>query len=564
MSRWASFVVLTVAALVLFAVGWMIPAHLRATNAAVLAQAGKDTPSLADHGAVLIDTARIGPARMLLDAGESRRFPGLQPLAQSIRTSSGDASLLTWGEAAPPFASAFRIEPAGATNRPFTDLVLRSGNREKLLEFIAHSPLPAVRELRLTRQITNTYTFSPSSSASGQAFDTAIAICGALMSENKLTPDMANSVVTLARGANQAGKSARFEQLLLDFMSLGQRMDWGTLSAFVEHMDDAETLRVSAALARGAGRDLPVLFAGVELSGRPADVCKFLTKFGQTGLPDLGASLRYGVGGIRTLLERNERLYQGKVNSTLARFVPFGTFAALELNAHWVALGLKWILYLGAGFLLALAVHFALPAVVPLERPLQVRGFHVAREVLFGLGFLVAVLLLSEPYLSQDTQRVDFPFRVRLPVVQANNVVSSLKNANLTSFMQQMSLLTLLLFFVLQALIYTACLFKLAEIRRQNVGPRMKLKLLENEDHLFDAGLYLGFVGTIISLILVSLGVIRPSLMAAYSSTSFGIIFVSIFKIFHLRPTRRRLLLEADALQGEATAVAAGTFATQS
>ena len=34
--------------------------------------------------------------------------------------------------------------------------------------------------------------------------------------------------------------------------------------------------------------------------------------------------------------------------------------------------------------------------------------------------------------------------------------------------------------------------------------------------------------------------------MAAYSSTSFGIIFVSIFKIFNLRPVRRRLLLQAE------------------
>jgi hypothetical protein len=112
--------------------------------------------------------------------------------------------------------------------------------------------------------------------------------------------------------------------------------------------------------------------------------------------------------------------------------------------------------------------------------------------------------------------------------------------------MEPKSLLTLLLFFVLQALIYTACLVKLAEIRRQRVPARMKLKLLENEDHLFDAGLYVGFAGTIISLIMVSMGVIKPSLMAAYSSTSFGIIFVSIFKIFHLRPERRRLLLTAE------------------
>jgi hypothetical protein len=104
---------------------------------------------------------------------------------------------------------------------------------------------------------------------------------------------------------------------------------------------------------------------------------------------------------------------------------------------------------------------------------------------------------------------------------------------------------------------------KLAEIRRQNVPARVKLKLLENEDHLFDAGLYLGFAGTIVSLILVSLGVIQPSLMAAYSSTSFGIIFVSVFKIFNLRPLRRHLLMEVETTPEQPLAPAvAPRFAT--
>jgi hypothetical protein len=114
--------------------------------------------------------------------------------------------------------------------------------------------------------------------------------------------------------------------------------------------------------------------------------------------------------------------------------------------------------------------------------------------------------------------------------------------------MNTVSLLTMLTFFVLQGVLYLACLLKLAEIDRQRVPARMKVKLLENEDHLFDAGLYLGFVGTIISFMLASLRVVQfPSLMTAYSSTSFGIIFVSIFKILHLRPMRRRYLLEAEA-----------------
>ena len=112
----------------------------------------------------------------------------------------------------------------------------------------------------------------------------------------------------------------------------------------------------------------------------------------------------------------------------------------------------------------------------------------------------------------------------------------------------------MLLFFVIQGLLYIACVVKLAEIRRQRVPPRMKLKLLENEDHLFDAGLYLGFLGTIVSFILYSLVHAQQfSLMVAYSSTSFGIVFVSFFKIFHLRPARRKLLLEAELEESQLT-----------
>jgi hypothetical protein len=119
----------------------------------------------------------------------------------------------------------------------------------------------------------------------------------------------------------------------------------------------------------------------------------------------------------------------------------------------------------------------------------------------------------------------------------------------------------MLLFFVLQALLYVACLVKLAEIRRQRVGPRVKIKLLENEEHLFDGGLYLGFLGTIVSFIVYSVYAKHQfSLMVAYSSTSFGILFVSFFKIFHLRPVRRKLLLEAEAELPTTAAPAAAPY----
>jgi hypothetical protein len=75
----------------------------------------------------------------------------------------------------------------------------------------------------------------------------------------------------------------------------------------------------------------------------------------------------------------------------------------------------------------------------------------------------------------------------------------------------------------------------------------MKLKLMENEENLFDAGLYLGLFGTGASLILLTIGWIKPGLVSAYSSTLFDILFVAILKIFHVRPYKRRLILESAA-----------------
>jgi len=418
-----------------------------------------------------------------------------------------------------------------------------------VLALLQASPNPLVQELLRFRLQTNTVLFSPSPSASGQALDAALSICGLLVNSGHFTASLSNALDSLAAGANRGGDSQPFEEILMSVLSLGQRLNYGQLEVFLAHIQSPETLRLLANLARNAGPDLPVLFSAVVLSGSPDQVAGYLSKFSLTGMNDLRACLPFGAGGVNELLRRNQRLYQSAIYQRLGRNAaedPFVNFAVgYSVSRPWRALAIKWLLYLAGGFFFAMALHFAKPAVSPLEQPLQARGFHIVRELLFALGFLLVVLLLSEPFLAQDSQKMDWPFRLRLPMAGGSALAESAR-AN-PSIMNQLSLLTLLLFFVLQALLYTASLVKLAEIRRQKMPPRVKLKLLENEDHLFDAGLYLGFVGTIISLILVSLGIIKPSLMAAYSSTSFGIIFVSVFKIFHLRPLRRRLLLETEA-----------------
>jgi hypothetical protein len=560
MKRWVYFSLCVVLGFALLFAGWMLPIHLRAVDASVIQQAGENSPGLIDRGLALMNEKKFGAAELLSQAAQQENISGHEKLRSAIDDSmKGNPKWEILG-IEPRLKVLFDFAQTRAKNnstkvqtnstlhktQPFTELIIESENREKALKFLRSSPDPSVQQLLRCRELTNTVLFSPSQSSSGQAFDAALSICGLLLEEQRLSPGLSNAVLSATSASLRGENSQPLEQMLLDFMSLSQRFNWGQLVTFCEQIEDAETLRLQANLARKTDAQLPVLFSAVQLSGKPAAVAKYLMNFSQTGEKDLADSLRFGTGGVNELLQRNQRLHHSSSQGKLNAFS--GAFVYWPWRMPEFALGLKWFLYLAAGFLLALAMHFARPLPPVSERPFHVRGqFHVVREILFALGFLLAVLLLSEPFLAQESQNVEFPLRLRLPTV--GSTVSDVNTGAHGSIMNHLSLLTLLLFFVLQALLYVACLLKLSELRRQKFPPNIKLKLLENEEHLFDAGLYLGFAGTIISLILVSMGIIKPSLMAAYSSTSFGVIFVSVFKIFHLRPLRRKLLIETESVK---------------
>lgn len=617
MSRWVWFLICAILGLVMLVCGLQVPVYLRALDVSVIEQAGRNSKRLPEAGLELLKRNHLGTAAMLLAAAEEGRVSGRERLAVAVaELARQHPEFIPWGGAGPglslePWLAASTV-PAGSTRRtgsasagqaviaglPFTDVIVPEENRTKALEALRGSPVTSIQELLHTRTLTNTVLIPSSQSASGQAFDSAVALTGLLLNGGHFSPAMSNAVFGLAYDANHGGSTQRLEQLLMDVLSLGQRFNWDQLVSFVGRVPDPETMRVLTGVARSVGPRLPVVFSAVHLAAEPAAVSAYLTEFSQSGLSDVGSALEYGSGGLNELLARKQRLHISQSPGPLGINALAESFSGLAWRTPWMAMMLKWCFYLLAGFLLAAAGHFflqyradaaaLLAGAADSDRvlayrstgayrayatglksrrpPARVAGlfptFHVAREVLFSLGFLLAVLLVSEPFLSQESQKTTIPFRVRLPTV--GSVIPASNPQIHTKFMNQLSLLTLLLFFVLQALIYTACVVKLAEIRRQPVPPRIKLRLLENEDHLFDAGLYLGFVGTIISLILVSLGVIKPSLMAAYSSTSFGIIFVSVFKIFNLRPVRRKLLLEAEASLEPATSGPAPRLATPS
>ena len=112
--------------------------------------------------------------------------------------------------------------------------------------------------------------------------------------------------------------------------------------------------------------------------------------------------------------------------------------------------------------------------------------------------------------------------------------------------MDSSTLLSIGLFAALQIAMYFTCLMKIRDVARQSVPPIVKLRLMDNEENLFDGGLYVGIGGTATALVLQVLGVIEPNLLAAYSSNLFGIVCVALVKIRHVRPYKRMLILESQ------------------
>jgi hypothetical protein len=123
-----------------------------------------------------------------------------------------------------------------------------------------------------------------------------------------------------------------------------------------------------------------------------------------------------------------------------------------------------------------------------------------------------------------------------------------LPNLNLTepapmsSSFDQRTLQLTLLFMALQVAVFLFSTLAVNKLKRSEGNAETKMKLLENDDTLFDLGLYIGLAGTVLSFLFILLGSDKQGMLAAYTSTLFGIIEVALFKITVLRPYRQQLI----------------------
>jgi hypothetical protein len=167
-----------------------------------------------------------------------------------------------------------------------------------------------------------------------------------------------------------------------------------------------------------------------------------------------------------------------------------------------------------------------------------------------GSGVIAAILtfiffVFSEPFLLKAAPISEYRVKLAIPVI-GEVAAPAAPTASTTPTMETSTIVSILTFALLQVGMYVICLLKISEVSRQSLPAATKLELMQNEENLFDGGLYIGIAGTATALVLQVLGLIDANLLAAYSSNLFGIVCVALVKIRHVRPYKRQLIVETQ------------------
>lgn len=525
----------------LLAAAWSVPVNLQSVTPPLLERAGEATPTVAQLGRQWLDREKPGPAALALAAARTLGDPQSAPLATALaNTAHRQPELIAWGGWDPFLDPLFNLkENTGRTqSTPVLTFFITQKARAQLLAYLGNSRSQGVLELLRLRTVTGTQRFAPATQPGGQALDAVILLSALLYQGEHLTPALQREVRELAGAAVASNQLGELEPVFGDLLSLGKRLDWVQLCELLRLTGSVKTLGEFAQLARVAPDDLPLIYSAAQLSGSADRVATYLLKFGRTGLADLRLALGFGQGAVEQLLSR-----QVPVNHQPAP--SFGPLTLAALLFPKLALAAKYM-----GFLLGAFFLFR-----GLERVLfdddtdGDPGLFRAKSGLLALLTAALLVLGTEPFLLKPTAPSEFQLKLTIPVLSNLSDPASLTPTAPTLTMDISTLISIGFFAALQIGMYLYCLAKIREIERQSLSALLKLRLMENEENLFDGGLYIGIAGTATALVLQVLGVIQPNLLAAYSSNLFGICCVAIIKIRHVRPYKRRLILDGHSAE---------------
>ena len=294
----------------------------------------------------------------------------------------------------------------------------------------------------------------------------------------------------------------------------------------------------------------PLVYTASVWSGNPEEVTNYLMKYGKQGETWLaqamdGPARKSGRGALEALLERQLPLNRGG-----PALVSVASFSYNHPN--W-ALLVKYLL-IGLGCLVIIRAWNSFFVLTAADREsLQAL---ILRRRSMAVALLILLFALSEPMLFQSAYSSEYQIAINVPQLSSTETTepSNSNNAMLASTSLILNMGLIVFFAVIQIIVFTTCTNKIREIMAGAGDTRLKLQLLENEDNLFDMGLYIGIAGTALTLaakLLIETDAINLS--AAYASNIFGILCVALVKIKHLRPSRESLIRDDE---GDASSIA--------
>ncbi|HEY5551752.1 MAG TPA: hypothetical protein VIK52_07680 [Opitutaceae bacterium] len=526
----------------LVAGAWLLPVQIRSLSPLLLREAGAGSVSLVESGERFLESERPGPATLIRDAAVALELPGAEALDSKLRSLAEERpELAAWGAwdpfLEPVFGASAGAAPASG-ERGALIRFLPGSARSSIKGYLANTRSVAVKAIVANASLDKSSRFIPAGRAGGQPLEATILLAAMLMQGNHLSPELARELRAMAEAANRDSDLAPIEEFYFDLLSVGRRLDWGQLTEWLRSCPSAATLGEFAHLLKVAQDRTAVLYSASVVSGMPREVTRYAMAFGSTGVDGIAESLRHGDGAVRQLLLR-----QVPVNPDVPMALEF--LAGLSLRYSLLLTIAKYLGFACGVWLAFRGLDRALMG--PVGRGTGRMMMH-ARSGVIALVFSGILFILSEPFLLRGNPPPDYKIIVSIPALNTLGQLQASPSA--AASIDSSTIITVVFFAALQVLVYLICLMKIREVERRDAPILLKLRLMENEENLFDSGLYIGIGGTATALVLQVLGIIDPNLLAAYSSNLFGITCVALVKILHVRPYKRALILRAEQKSG--------------
>ena len=546
-------ITLLIIAGLLAGVALLVPAHIRAIDTTVLELASQQAPATDAEITTALNSAELGQAQLLIKATAPEQELKAQYETQIANLVATSPRLGISGSPDPTFLDFLKLlNTAPQQSSAVIPLLLPRSERTTLAQQLASSSKASVRALLKIREINGLTRLHPAQHAAGAPYDSGVLCLALLIEGGHFNPAIAQQIANLADQAALGTPIAlrAIEDWVIATLSLGRQLNYGALTRLAQLTESNSDWQQMGLMFRAQPQHIPQLYAAFHWSEAPEQVKRYLTENPSHAIGDLNVALGQGSAATQSLLESNQPIYQpqalpAKIIHWLERYRP-AIFTSICLDHPKAGLTLKFAFLFLAGLCFAWSMGAAWRGSINGIRPVS-KGNPVVitRDLLISLVVVLTIWSFFEPAILKSEKpealtppRIEFAQSISLESLKSP--IKSMQELN------QVTLLVLALFFIVQLVIYAFCLIKLREISKQPLLADLKIKLLENEENLFDFGLYVGLGGTVLSLILVAIGIVEASLMAAYASTLFGILFTALLKVMHLRPYRRELILQAN------------------